>query len=248
MNLFKRKATSLKDTALSTPPEHVAIIMDGNGRWAKKHLLPRAAGHKSGAETLKKIARFANKCGVKYLTVYAFSTENWKRAESEVTALMNLLLYYLKNAEKELAGDEAKICIIGDRTPFSDEIKAEMERVERVTKDNNQLVLSIALNYGSRDEIRRGVKKIAERAANGEISPDDVTEELISSSLDTSFLPDPDLVIRTSGELRLSNYLMWQSAYSELYFTDVLWPDFDENEFLKALEAFSLRKRRFGGR
>lgn len=229
-------------------PEHIAIIMDGNGRWAKKHKVPRSLGHKAGAETLKKVCRHASKRGIKYITVYAFSTENWKREVEEVSAIMSLLLHYLKNAEEELGADKARIRIIGDKTPFSDEIKSEMERVERVTENNKDYNLTIALNYGGRDEICRAARSLAKKAANGEINPDDITEDMISSSLDTSVITDPDLIIRTSGEIRTSNYLLWQSAYSEYYFTNVLWPDFDGDELDKAILEFSRRKRRFGGR
>lgn len=242
----KRKEQKTFDKELL--PKHVAIIMDGNGRWAKKHSVPRAVGHRAGAEALKKISGFAGRMGIQYITVYAFSTENWKRSEQEVSDLMSLLLEYLKNAEKELAGDDARIRIIGDRTRFSPELQKEMDRVENVTKDNSSCTINIALNYGSRDEIVSSVKKIVKAVSENKISLEEIDEKTISENLYTSYMPDPDLVIRTSGEMRLSNFLMWQSSYSELYFTDTLWPDFDENEFTKAIEEYMSRNRRFGGR
>lgn len=247
MKLFKKKE-SAKSFDKELLPKHVAIIMDGNGRWAKKRSLPRKMGHKAGAEALRKVSRFAGRMGIEYITVYAFSTENWKRSEQEVSDLMELLMQYLKNAEKELAGDEVRIRVIGDKTRFSPELQAEMDRVERVTKDNAACTVSIALNYGSRDEIVTAVKKIAKDVNEGIISAEDISEKLISDNLYTYYMPDPDLVIRSSGEERLSNFLMWQSAYSELYFTDTLWPDFGEAEFTKAIEAYIGRNRRFGGR
>ncbi len=229
-------------------PKHVAIIMDGNGRWAKKRSVPRIVGHRAGAEALRKVIRFAGKIGIKYITVYAFSTENWKRSNQEVSDLMSLLLQYLKNAEKELAGDDARIRIIGDKSKFSPELQSEMERVENVTKNNAACIVNIALNYGSRDELVFAVKKIAKSVLDGEISLDEIDEKAISDNLYTYYMPDPDLVIRSSGEMRLSNFLMWQSSYSELYFTNTLWPDFDEKEFTKAIEEYMSRNRRFGGR
>ncbi len=245
MSLFKKHTKTYDKETL---PRHVAIIMDGNGRWAKKHGVPRALGHKSGAEALKRISRYAGRIGIQYLTVYAFSTENWKRDEEEVTALMKLLLHYLKNAETELAGDKARIRVVGDRSRFAPEIREEMERVERVTAQNSDLVVSLALNYGSRDEITHAVRTLAEKVQNGELNASDITETNISENLYTHFMPDPDLIIRTSGEMRLSNFLMWQSAYSEFYFTDKLWPDFSEKDFDAAMDAYLARNRRFGGR
>lgn len=243
--LFKKQTKTFDKEAL---PKHVAIIMDGNGRWAKKHSVPRVVGHRTGAETLKKISRHAGILGVKYITVYAFSTENWKRSEEEVSGLMGLLLHYLKTAETELAGDNARICVIGDRSRFAPEIQAEMERVEKVTAANDGVIVTLALNYGSRDEMTRAVKALAQKVHDGALLPDEIDEKAISESLYTHFLPDPDLIIRTSGEMRLSNFLMWQSAYSEFYFTNKLWPDFSEKDFDAAMEAFLSRNRRFGGR
>lgn len=248
MKFFKRKTkkTSVIDKELL--PKHVAIIMDGNGRWAKKHAVPRKAGHKAGADALRKVSRFAGRMGIEYITVYAFSTENWKRSEQEVSDLMALLMQYLKNAEKELAGDEVRIRVIGDRTRFSENLQKEMDRVERVTAHNKACTVNIALNYGSRDEIVMAVKKIAAAVADGKMRCEDICEKTVSDNLYTYYMPDPDLVIRSSGEERLSNFLMWQSSYSELYFTDTLWPDFDENEFTKAIKSYIARNRRYGGR
>lgn len=248
MKLFGKREKKVPEIDKKLLPRHVAIIMDGNGRWAKKHMVPRKAGHKAGADALRKVSRFAGRMGVEYITVYAFSTENWKRSEQEVSDLMDLMMQYLKNAEKELAGDEVRIRVIGDRTRFSSELQKEMERVEKVTEKNKACMVNIALNYGSRDEIVTAVKKIASCVERGEMKSAEICEKTISDNLYTYYMPDPDLVIRSSGEERLSNFLMWQSAYSELYFTDTLWPDFDEKEFTKAIEAYIRRNRRFGGR
>lgn len=245
MALF-RKAKKEYDKALL--PKHVAIIMDGNGRWAKKRSLPRIMGHRAGADALRRVSRFAGHMGIEYITVYAFSTENWKRSDKEVSGLMSLMLDYLKNAEKELGGDEVRIRVIGDPTRFSDEIQQQIKRVEAVTKDNKAVTVTLALNYGGRDELVHAVKAIAKEVQNGKTNPDSIDEETVSRHLYTYDMPDPDLVIRTSGELRLSNYLLWQTSYSELYFTDTLWPDFDEKEFIKAIDAYLSRNRRFGGR
>ncbi len=245
MALFRKNKKEYDKQSL---PKHVAIIMDGNGRWAKKRSLPRMMGHRAGADALRKVSRFAGNMGIEYITVYAFSTENWKRSDEEVSGLMSLLLEYLKNAEKELGGDDVRIRVIGDTSRFSDEIREQIERVERVTKDNKSVTVTLALNYGGRDEILRAARSAAEDVKNGLISADDIDEKLFSSKLYTSYMPDPDLVIRTSGELRLSNYLLWQISYSEFYFTDTLWPDFDEKEFTKAIDTYISRERRFGGR
>ncbi len=245
MAFFKKAKKEYDKESL---PRHVAIIMDGNGRWAKKRSLPRMMGHRAGADTLRKVSRFAGHMGIEYITVYAFSTENWKRSDEEVSGLMSLLLEYLKNAEKELGGDEVRIRVIGDTSRFSDEIKEQITRVENVTKDNKAVTVTLALNYGGRDEILRAAKSIAGDVKDGKICEDEIDEKLFSSRLYTEYMPDPDLVIRTSGEIRLSNYLLWQISYSEFYFTDVLWPDFDEKEFAKAIDTYLARNRRFGGR
>jgi len=247
MPLFKKKRPehTISDAPL---PCHVAIIMDGNGRWAKKRFLPRSAGHSAGAQTLKKLCRYANKIGIKYMTVYAFSTENWSRSDEEVSALMSLLLQYLKNAETELAGDRARIRIIGDRSRFSEAIRAEMQRVETVTSTNDEMTVNLALNYGGREDILQAAKRMACDIKDGTLAPENITETQFGSYLYTADMPDPDLIIRTSGELRLSNFLLWQSAYSEFYATDTLWPDFNEKLFDEAILAYQSRSRRFGGR
>ena len=245
MALFKRAKKEYDKAAL---PKHVAIIMDGNGRWAKKRSLPRIMGHRAGADALRKVSRFAGHMGIEYITVYAFSTENWKRSEEEVSGLMSLLLDYLKNAEKELGGDEVRIRVIGDTTRFSEEIQKEIRRVETVTKDNTAVTVTLALNYGGRDEIVRAVQAIADEVKRGELDVSQINESLVSAHMYTAYMPDPDFIIRTSGEMRLSNYLLWQSSYSEIYVTDTLWPDFTEKEFTKAIDAYLSRNRRFGGR
>lgn len=241
----KKKKVQVDTSAL---PRHVAIIMDGNGRWAKKRGLPRKAGHRAGAEALRRICRHAGNLGIEYITVYAFSTENWKRSADEVDALMSLLLQYLKNAETELGGDRARIRVIGDRSRFSEEIQREMERVERVTGENTDLNVVLALNYGGRSEIVRAARGLAEDVREGKLLPEAIDEALFAGRLYTAGMPDPDLLIRTSGELRLSNFLPWQMTYSEFYITDTLWPDFDEGQFDRAIAAYQNRERRFGGR
>lgn len=227
-------------------PQHVAIILDGNGRWAKKRGMPRNYGHVQGAKNVEVICRAAYDMGIKYLTVYAFSTENWKRPQDEVDALMKLLNQYMKNCQKTAKKNNMKVRVIGDKSGLSKPIQRDIAALEEATKAYDGLNFTIALNYGGRDELTRTVKKIAAAVKNGEIDPEDITEELISKSLDTAGLPDPDLMIRTSYELRISNYLLWQLAYAELYFTEVPWPDFDEKELQKAVEAYKQRDRRFG--
>ncbi len=236
MGLFSKK------TENRVLPQHIAIIMDGNGRWAKKRSLPRTAGHIAGAKTFKEIARYCNKIGLKYLTVYAFSTENWKRPEDEVKGIMNLLRDYLKDAEN-FKDENIRVNFIGDRTPLDEDIKALMKKNEEGSKDATGLTLNIAINYGGRDEITKGVQKII---ASG-IKAENVTEELIGENLYTAGMPDPDFIIRPSGEYRLSNYLIWQSAYAEYWFSDILWPDFKPRHLEQAIEEFNHRNRRFGG-
>lgn len=227
-------------------PAHVAIIMDGNGRWARKRLLPRSAGHRAGVEALRNIIRMSSHIGVNYLTLYAFSTENWKRPKDEVNVLMKLLVEFLYNEIDELNKENVRITFMGDIERFPREcVKAIKHALER-TKDNTGLVVCIALNYGSRLEIKNAIKKIAEQYKEDEISLDDITDELISSYLDSSHMPDPDLIIRTSGEQRLSNFMLFQASYSEFYFTDVHWPDFGNKAYADALNEFANRKRRFG--
>lgn len=228
-------------------PRHVAIIMDGNGRWAKKRLMPRNAGHVQGAKTVEQICEDADSLGIKYLTVYAFSTENWNRPESEVSAIMKLLRNYLKDCIKRANNNNMKVRVIGERSRLSDDIRKKIEELEIASSGNTGLNFTIAINYGSRDEIIRAVKHLVNDVKAGGVGEEDITEELFSSYLDTAGIPDPDLLIRTSGEERLSNYLMWQSAYTEFYFSDVLWPDFNKNELIKAIEKYNGRERRFGG-
>jgi len=228
-------------------PAHVAIILDGNGRWAKQKGMPRNYGHMQGAKAVEDILVDARDMGIKYLTVYAFSTENWNRPEAEVSALMTILRNYLKTSIKKSMKNNVRCRVIGERSKLSDDIQAAINELEDATKDNTGLTFTIAINYGSRDEIRRAVKKIADKAVRGEISPDDITEEMISQNLDTDFLPDPDLLIRTCNEQRISNFLLWQCAYTEFYYTPVAWPDFNKAELIKAVESYSTRNRKFGG-
>lgn len=228
-------------------PAHVAIIMDGNGRWAKKRGLPRKMGHVEGCKVVEQTVEDAARLGLQYLTVYAFSTENWRRSEDEVDALMQLFRYYAKRLLKIANENNVRVRMIGERSRFAPDIVDAINALEETTRKNTGLTFVIAVNYGSRDEIRRGMTRMMQDCRDGRLTPEDVTEELISSYLDTAGIPDPDLLIRTSGEERLSNFLMWQLAYSEFYFTDVLWPDFTKEELVKAIEAYNSRDRRFGG-
>ena len=227
-------------------PEHIAIIMDGNGRWAKKRNRPREFGHQKGAKVLEDISLYANKLGITYMTVYAFSTENWNRPEAEVKALMNLLRRYLKGHIKDSNKNNLKIKVIGDRRELPNDIQGLITELEAITKDKDGMTLNIALNYGGRDEILRGIRRLLVDCEQASIDPLNIDEELFKQYLDTGDTPDPDLLIRTSGEQRLSNFLTWQSAYSEFYFTDCLWPDFTEEAFEKALDTYNNRDRRFG--
>lgn len=228
-------------------PAHVALILDGNGRWAKKRGLPRQMGHKKGCETVEQIVEDAARLGIRYLTVYGFSTENWKRPEEEVGALMQLFRYYTKRLLKIAVENNIRVKMIGERSRFAADIVDGINRLEEETKENTGLTFIIAVNYGSRDEITRAARRIMADAKTGKITEADMTEELFSSYLDTAGIPDPDLLIRTSGELRLSNYLLWQLAYAELYVTDCLWPDFNREELLLAIRQYNKRERRFGG-
>ena len=228
-------------------PAHVALILDGNGRWAKKRGLPRTFGPKEGCITVEKTVETAARMGIKYLTVYGFSTENWKRSEEEVGALMQLFRYYMVRLLKIAAANNVRVKMIGDRRRFAQDIIDGINRLEEETKNNTGLTFVIAVNYGGRDEIRRAAGKLAEDVKEGRLQPEDITESVFASYLDTADIPDPDLLIRTSGELRLSNYLLWQLAYTELYVTDCLWPDFDEKELEKAIIQYNKRDRRFGG-
>ncbi|MBE5876093.1 MAG: isoprenyl transferase [Lachnospiraceae bacterium] len=227
-------------------PTHVAIILDGNGRWAKAKGLPRKAGHVQGAKNVEIICEEAYKMGIQYLTVYAFSTENWNRPQDEVDALMQLLRNYMKTCLKTAEKNKMCVRVIGDKTRLDDDIRARIAELEEATKDNTGLHFQIALNYGSRDEITRAVKSLADKVAAGELKAENITEESIAGELDTAGIPDPDLMIRTSGEQRISNYLLWQLAYAEFYFTEVPWPDFTKKELEKAIEAYNKRDRRYG--
>lgn len=226
--------------------KHMAIIMDGNGRWAAKRGLPRSLGHKKGAERVQEIARAAGEMGIKYLTLYAFSTENWQRSAEEVDALMGLLRQYLKSELSELQKNGVRIIFIGERDMLPADISEAMYRLEAETQNNDKMTLCIALSYGSRQEIVGAVRKIAALAKRGDISPEEIDEKMFSDMLYTKGIPDPDLVVRTSGEQRVSNYLLWQLAYAEFYFSDVLWPDFDREELEKIVKNFQTRERRYG--
>ena len=228
-------------------PRHVALILDGNGRWAKKRGLPRTAGHREGCLTMEKIVEEAAKLGIRYLTVYGFSTENWKRPEEEVNALMGLFRHYRTRLLSVAKEHGVRVRMIGDRTRFAPDIIEGINRLEEETKDYETMTFIIAVNYGGRDEITRAVKKLAGDVKDGKLLPEEIREDIFESYLDTAGIPDPDLLIRTSGELRLSNYLLWQLAYTELYVTDCLWPDFNREELLAGIEAYNRRERRFGG-
>jgi len=227
-------------------PRHVAIIMDGNGRWAKGKGFPRTVGHAKGAQNLEDMIYVADDLGIKYLTVYAFSTENWKRSEDEVTALMNLFRQYLKNGFKKAAKRNVRIRVIGYREGLPQDMQDLSDEIEEFSKNNTGLQFQIAINYGSRDEITRAVRKIAGEVKEGVLNPEDITEDTVTSHLYTADIPDPDLLIRTSGEQRLSNYLLWQLAYTEFYYTDTHWPAFDKAELEKAIEWYHTRDRRYG--
>ena len=228
-------------------PNHVAIILVGNGRWAKKKGMPRTYGHVKGCENLEKICSVAKELGVKYLTVYAFSTENWKRSKEEVDALMKLFRNYMKKCIKISRDNKMQVRVIGDPTAFDPDLQEKIKELEEYSSQYDELYFQIALNYGSRDEIKRAVQKMAEDVKAEKLNPEEISEQTISDYLDTKGLPDPDLLIRTSGEERLSNFLMWQLAYTEFYFTDVAWPDFNKAEFEKAIAKYNQRDRRFGG-
>ena len=227
-------------------PQHIAIILDGNGRWAKAKGMPRNYGHAQGSKNVEKICEEAWRMGIKYLTVYAFSTENWSRPENEVAALMKLLRNYMKTCLKTAAKNDMKIRVIGDIEPLDDDIKSRIRELEAATTDNGGLNFTIALNYGSRDELTRAAQKMAKDCAEGKIKAEEIDESVFETYLDTHGIPDPDMMIRTSGEQRLSNYLLWQLAYSEFYISPVPWPDFTKEELVKAIEEYNHRHRRFG--
>ncbi|MGN0308319.1 MAG: isoprenyl transferase [Lachnospiraceae bacterium] len=227
-------------------PAHVAIILDGNGRWARARGMPRNYGHVQGAKTVETICEEAYKLGIRYLTVYAFSTENWNRPRDEVDALMKLLRNYLKTCLKTANKNKMCVRVLGDKSRLDEDIQKRIRELEEATENNTGLHFQIALNYGGRDEIIRSVKKLARQVKQGEISPEEISEEGFNNLLDTAGIPDPDLLIRTCNELRISNFLLWQLAYSEFYFTDVPWPDFTKEELMKAIEAYNGRDRRYG--
>ena len=236
-----------KGSDASDFPSHIAIIMDGNGRWAKARGFPRAIGHERGVEALRRTVEAAQEIGLKNLTVFSFSTENWRRPISEVNALFGLLKAYVKRDLKRLTDEGVKIRILGTRDGLPDDILELVDRAEKQTANNHEFNLCIAFNYGGREEVLRGAKALAADIASGKLNPDDIEEDDFASYLDTDGLPDPDILIRTSGEYRLSNFLVWQAAYAELIFMDVLWPDFGKTHLLEAIEAYRARERRFGG-
>ena len=238
------RAEEIKNNA--NKPQHVAIILDGNGRWAKKRGLPRMMGHNEGVKTVREIVTASAEAGVKYLTIYAFSKQNWNRPKDEVSSIMSLLLKTAQREIKKLHRNNVRLQIIGDRNDLPREAKAVLEQGIELTKDNTLLTLVVALSYGSRDEILRAVHSIAEDVKDGKIDLGDINETLFGNRLDTAEIPDPDLMIRTSGEYRISNYLLWQSAYAEFYFAEELWPDFHRQEYYKALLSYTQRERRFG--
>lgn len=249
MGLFSKKIHhhGAGQVDMSRLPRHIAIIMDGNGRWAKQRGLPRTAGHKVGAETFRKIATYCKDLGVEYLTVYAFSTENWKRPADEVGVIMGLLKQYMLEAIDSMERDQIRLRFLGDLSAISPELQALVDRTNEISSHIHGFQANVCLNYGGRDEILRAVRRFASECAAGERKPEDLDETLFSSYLDSAGIPDPELIIRPSGEQRLSNFLLWQCAYSEFYYTDTLWPDFDEAELDRALEAYWHRDRRFGG-
>lgn len=234
--------------AIKEVPKHIGIIMDGNGRWAKKRFLPRVMGHRQGAIALDKLLNDAKGLGVEHITVYAFSTENWKRTEEEVKGIMGILREYINKYFREYANSDFRVDSIGDLSALAPDLQKDIAELKEVSKNRKGIHLTIAMNYGGRDELKRAVQKIAQKIKDGNIEPSDITEELISNHLDSAGTPDPELIIRTSGELRTSNFLMWQSAYSEYYITDKLWPDFTIDDFKDAIKSYQQRDRRFGGR
>lgn len=245
MALFNRK----KDADTELPevlPEHIAFIMDGNGRWARKRGLPRKFGHREGAKNFKRIARYCKDIGIKNISFYAFSTENWKRPKDEVDAIIELFREYIVDVRNYI-GEEVRVIFLGDKTIFDDDLQKKMNDLEADTKDNHEMTMLLAINYGGRDDIVHAAKKLAAKAVEGAIKPEDITEEMLGGQLYTLDVPDVDLMIRPSGELRISNFLIWQSAYAEFYFTDILWPDFSPKELEAALVDFAGRSRRFGG-
>lgn len=253
LNLFKKnKETEDKfsdniELDMDKIPEHIGIIMDGNGRWAKKRNLPRTLGHKAGVETIRRVIKEGDRLGIKYMTLYAFSTENWKRPKDEVGALMKLLVQYLKQEIDELDSKGVVINVLGDISKLPKDCIEEISRAKDRTKDNHGIVMNVALNYGGRDELVKAMKNIGEDIKAGKIEIEDINEEMVNKNLYTTGMPDPDIIIRPSGEQRLSNFLLWQSAYSELWYSDICWPDFTEKDLRKAIYDYQNRDRRFGG-
>ena len=244
MRLFRKKTAPAQPRRI---PTHIAIVMDGNGRWAKQRGLPRPAGHKAGAESFRTIANYAKSIGLQYLTVYAFSTENWKRPEDEVDAIMDLLEKYLREAIRDMDRNRVRFCFFGDLSRLSPELRREAQEAVERSKKYEGVQVNFGLNYGGRAEIVRAAQRCAAQCAAGERRPGELTEDMFSDLLYSAGVPDPELVIRPGGETRISNFLLWQSAYAEYYFTDVLWPDFGPEELDKAIDAFNARDRRFGG-
>ncbi len=245
MALFRKNKKSSEQLPQNIP-EHIAFIMDGNGRWAKKRALPRKFGHREGAKTFKKIARYCKDIGVKNISFYAFSTENWKRPKDEVDAIIELFREYIVDVRNYL-GEGTRMLFLGDKTIFDDDLQKKMNDLEEETKDRREMTMLLAINYGGRDDIVHAAKQLSERVKNGEIEPEDITEDLFGQYLYTLDVPDVDLMIRPSGEERISNFLIWQSAYAEFYFTDILWPDFSPRDLDDAIVEFNSRSRRFGG-
>lgn len=246
-DFFKKKEKFKNTQQLKKIPQHVAIIMDGNGRWAKKRNLPRIKGHYEGMQTVKKITKYASNLGIKYLTLYAFSTENWSRPKQEVNYLMDLPEKMFSSFMPELMENNVQVLVIGDVEGLPENTRDAVNNAIKETKNNTGLKLIFALNYGSKQEIIQGIKNIAQKYADGNVTLDEITEEMVSENLYTNNFPDPDLLIRTSGEQRISNFLLWQIAYSEFIFTDISWPDFDEEQFYSSLLEYQNRDRRFGG-
>ncbi len=247
MLFFRKKKTEEPKRELIIP-KHIGVIMDGNGRWAKRRGLPKSAGHKAGADVLKRIAEYCDELGMEAITAYAFSTENWSRPKGEVDFLMNLMYEYLRDAPNLLAGKKAKIRVVGRVDQLSEKIQQEIVKTEELTKNNTGIWLNLAVNYGGREEITHAAAKLAEEVKAGKLEPSDIDEKLMAGQMYTSFVPDPDVIIRPSGELRLSNFMLWQAAYSEFWYSDVYWPDFKTSDIDRMIEDFNKRDRRFGGR
>jgi undecaprenyl diphosphate synthase len=247
LHLFRKKNVAGVDVDLAHLPSHIAIIMDGNGRWATSRGLPRTVGHREGSETFRRVATYLNNIGLKHLTVYAFSTENWSRPVEEVDAIMRLLKEYLLEACEKMVRDNISLKILGDQSALSPELREIIKRTDELSLQTSGLKVNVCINYGGRAEIVNAARILAEKAVLGEIKPEDIDVSLLSEELYTAGIPDPDLIIRPSGELRISNFLLWQSAYAEFYFTDMLWPDFDEKEINRAILSYQKRNRRYGG-